>query len=250
MLTLILAAQLQAGLRPITLSVAGVERQLLAYSPKNAEKAPIVFVFHGHGGTGRSMARRLAIHELWPEAVVLYPQGLPTAGKFDPEGKKAGWQKGAGTEGDRDLKFFDAIISELAKRKLGDPGKVFVTGHSNGGGFTYLLWGARDSQVAAVAPSAAGGNVFKLQPKPCLHIAGEKDTRVPYENQRRVMDAVLKLNGAATTGTPWMTLGTWHDSKDKNPFVEVVHPGGHEIPAKTGEWIVAFFKTVASRDGH
>ena len=246
MLTLILAAQLQADLRPITLSVEGVERQLLAYSPKSPEKAPIVLVFHGHGGTGRSMARRLAIHKLWPEAVVLYPQGLPTAGKFDPDGKQAGWQKGSGSEGDRDLKFFDSMLAELAKRKLGDPAKVYVTGHSNGGGFTYLLWGARGSKVAAVAPSAAGGNVFTLKPKPCLHSAGEKDTRVPYENQRRVMDAVLRLNGAENKGKPWMKLGTWHDSKNKTPFVEVVHPGGHEIPAQTGAWIVAFFKVIAS----
>lgn len=132
MLTLALCAVHLAALRPITLDVGGVKRELLAYTPESPAKAPIVFVFHGHGGTGRSMARRLALHQLWPEAVVLYPQGLPTAGKFDPEGNKAGWQKGAGAEGDRDLKFFDAMLAELQQRKLGEPAKVFVTGHSNG----------------------------------------------------------------------------------------------------------------------
>lgn len=246
MLTLALCAVQLAALRPITLDVGGVKRELLAYTPESPAKAPIVFVFHGHGGTGRSMARRLAIHQLWPEAVVLYPQGLPTAGKFDPEGNKAGWQKGAGAEGDRDFKFFDAMLAELRQRKLGDPAKVFITGHSNGGGFTYLLWGQRGDKIAGVAPSAAGGNVFALKPKPCLHIAGEKDTRVPYENQRRVMDAILKLNGAEPKGRTWMKLGTWHESSNKTPFVEIVHPGGHEIPAQTGTWIVAFFKAVAS----
>lgn len=246
MLTLLLAAQLQADLRSLTLRVDAENRQVLVYTPRAAEKAPIVFVFHGHGGTGRSMARRLAIHTLWPEAIVLYPQGLPTVGKFDPQGKQAGWQRGSGAEGDRDLRFFDAMLAELGKRGRGDLRKVYVTGHSNGGGFTYLLWGARGSKIAAVAPSAAGGDVSTLEPKPCLHIAGEKDTRVPFENQRRVMNAVLRINGAADSGRPWMGTGIWHESNSKTPFVEMIHPGGHEIPAQTGKWIVAFFKAVAS----
>ena len=45
---------------------------------------------------------------------MVYPQGLNTPGKLtDPEGKKPGWQHGPGAEGDRDLKFFDAMLAEV-----------------------------------------------------------------------------------------------------------------------------------------
>src|SRR6478672_3764464 len=52
-------------------------------------KVPLVFDFHGHGGKDRHAARSHRLHEAWPEAVVVYMQGLNTPGKLtDPEGKK------------------------------------------------------------------------------------------------------------------------------------------------------------------
>src|SRR5215213_7882694 len=93
-------------------TVDGVKREALIYAPEKAkaEAAPLVFGWHGHGGNMNNSARMYHIHTLWPEAIVVYPQGLNTPGKLtDPDGKKPGWQHGAGAEGDRDLKFFDAI---------------------------------------------------------------------------------------------------------------------------------------------
>ena len=37
-----------------------------------------------------------------------------------------------------------------------DDKRIYSTGHSNGGGFTYLLWAARGDVFAAFAPSAGG----------------------------------------------------------------------------------------------
>ncbi|MEI9893131.1 MAG: hypothetical protein WDN28_04275 [Chthoniobacter sp.] len=121
----------------------GVTREALVYVPPAATTtaAPVIFAFHGHGGTMAYAERKFGYHTLWPEAVVVYPQGLPTAGKLtDPEGKKAGWQFAAGDYGDRDLKFFDSILTSLRQDYHVDDKRIFVTGHSNGGGFTYLLW--------------------------------------------------------------------------------------------------------------
>ena len=86
----------------------GVSREALIHVPISAKTAPspVLFVFHGHGGTMAAMARRFDCQTLWPEALVVYPQGLPTAGKLtDPDGKKTGWQHGVGTNDDRDLKI-------------------------------------------------------------------------------------------------------------------------------------------------
>src|SRR5579862_6984074 len=87
-----------------TWDVDGVERTALVYKPtkwRTGGKVPLVFDFHGHGGTARNAARAHHIHENWPEAVVVYMQGLNTPGKLtDPEGKKSGWQSGPGDQKD------------------------------------------------------------------------------------------------------------------------------------------------------
>lgn len=137
--------------------VDGVPRQAVVHAPSAGKgPAPLLFVFHGHGGTAAHAARTYAFHTHWPEAVVVYPQGLNTPGQLnDPEGKKPGWQAAAGDQKDRDLKFFDAMLKSLTDEGVADPKRVYSTGHSNGGAFTYLLWAKRGEAFAAVAPSSA-----------------------------------------------------------------------------------------------
>src|SRR5262245_38937988 len=97
-------------------SIDGVSREAQLHVPATAATtpAPVVFVFHGHGGNIRNVVRSFHIHTLWPEAIVIYPQGLNTPGRLtDPEGKLPGWQPNVGDQGDRDLKFFDAVLASL-----------------------------------------------------------------------------------------------------------------------------------------
>ena len=86
----------------MTWEVGGVTREALVALPFLADATespkPLVFVFHGHGGTSRHAATSFSLHTLWPEAVCVYPQGLPTVGRLkDPEGKKSGCKPGPGT---------------------------------------------------------------------------------------------------------------------------------------------------------
>ena len=54
---------------------------------------PLVFVFHGHGGSGANIERRFDIEGLWPDAIVVYPDGLVGhKGVTDPAGVETGWQ--------------------------------------------------------------------------------------------------------------------------------------------------------------
>jgi polyhydroxybutyrate depolymerase len=237
--------------RRVEWAVGADKREGLVYAPASAARseAPVVFAFHGHGGTMRTAAERFAYHKHWPEAICVYLQGLPTPGKLsDPEGKRPGWQHNAGEQGDRDLKFFDEVLKSLRKDYKVDDRRVYATGHSNGGRFTYLLWAERGEVFAAVAPSASpAGGLFKdLKPKPCLHVAGEKDELVRFENQRRTMDAVRAANGCEAGGKPWAKAGTLtgtvYASKAGTPLVTLIHPGGHAFPDGVPELIVKFFK--------
>lgn len=250
-LLLALAAAASAGEAPDALvtrtwTIDGVERSALVHPSATAGPAPLLFAFHGHGGGMANVAERAGYHRLWPEAVVVYMQGLPTPGKTDPEGRLPGWQKEAGDQGDRDLRFFDAVLATMRQAYAIDRARIYATGHSNGGAFTYLLWGVRDI-FAAIAPSASGARIIAgRRPLPLLHIAGRTDTIVPFANQQRTISAALALNGCDDVGEPWPAagdlIGTLYPSSGSTPVVTLVHAGGHAFPAAAPPLIVEFLK--------
>lgn len=241
---------------PIDLKVGNLQRQAVVYpsvvggkSSKAASgKVPIVFCFHGHGGSAQQAARSFSLHESWPEALVVYPQGLPTPGQLtDPEGKRNGWQRTPGDQDDRDLKFYDALLVELGKRYSIDTKRVFVMGHSNGGGFTYLLWATRGKGITAVAPCAALAPkiVQQLTPKPCLHLAGTNDKLVRYAWQEHMMEAVKKINLCEAEGKTWAPGCLRYEPADKTkgaPMIQYIHNQGHRYPNNATALIVRFFK--------
>lgn len=230
--------------------VQGVKREALLYVPEKpggqGAGMPVVFGFHGHGGSMRNAARSFHLHEVWPEALVVYMQGLNTPGRLtDPEGKKPGWQSTAGSQGDRDLLFFDAVLATLKSEYKIDPKRVYSTGHSNGGGFTYLLWAERGDVFAAMAPSAALSTreLGKLKPKPLLHLAGEKDPLVKFAWQEAFLKRVIGINGGGAPVTwPVDERCTLYPSATGTPVITALHPGGHEYHRDAPELIVKFFK--------
>lgn len=228
--------------------VDGVKREALVHVPevKAGERMPVVFAFHGHGGNMRNSTRSFRMDEVWPEALVVCMQGLPTPGKLtDPEGKKNGWQSGAGEQGDRDLKFFDAVFATMKAEHPVDEDRVYAMGHSNGGGFTYLLWAERGELFAAMGPSgsAASKSGPRLKPKPVIHVAGEKDPLVKFSWQERTMGALRQLNQCGP-GEAWDQDAncTLYPSAIGMPLVTAIHPGGHEYPKGAPGVIAKFFK--------
>jgi polyhydroxybutyrate depolymerase len=252
----------QARLTTQTWTVGSVERTALVAAPANtglplasgseSRGAPLVLVFHGHGGTSLNAARTFDIHTHWPEAVVIYPQGLNTPGlKTDPQGQRPGWQHTPGDQNDRDLKFVDAMLDWARTRFTIDPARVFAAGHSNGGSMTYTLWRARAGTFAAFAPSSSifqRAVIAGATPKPAFIVAGEKDELVPFATQQLSLAATLRLNQAAATGTEWSGGAKIHASPIGADVVAYIHSGGHPMPADAGALMVKFFRTVASRE--
>jgi polyhydroxybutyrate depolymerase len=231
-------------------TIDSVQRTALVVVPDKAAEtpSPVVFAFHGHGGRIQSARRQFGIERHWPEAIVVYMQGLPTATPRDPQGERPGWQTSVGQEADRDLKFFDAVLASLKQDYKVDEARIYATGHSNGGGFTYFLWAERHDVFAAVAPSASGAGLRlqKLKALPAMHIGGETDQIVPFELQTATMTKVREINGCEQEGKPWHSsgplTGTVYASPGGTPFVSVIYPGTHKYPAEAPELIVRFFK--------
>ena len=74
-------------------TIGGVQREALVYAPSKssgAGRAPLLFDFHWHGGSMQEAASGMKSQILWPEAIVVYMQGLPTKIYVDPLGLMPG----------------------------------------------------------------------------------------------------------------------------------------------------------------
>lgn len=229
-------------------TIDGQERKALVFLPGEGElaRAPVVFGFHGHGGNAGKAASQFRFQKYWPEAIVIYMQGVPTPGRLsDKEGKKSGWQHEASAFDGRDLKFFDAVLSTLRENYSIDAQRVYASGHSNGGGFSYLLWTSRPGVLAAIAPSAASsGSLLQTEPQPIpvMHIAGRNDPVVKYEWQKATMRRVCEINYCGREGVPWAEVCLSFSSENMPPLVTCTHEGTHKYPKIASELIVRFFK--------
>jgi polyhydroxybutyrate depolymerase len=231
-----------------TYTVDGVARSAIIRAPATSPSdggAPLVLVFHGHGGTAANAERKYDIPSLWPEAVVAYLDGIPgTPGRTDPAGALNGWQKNPGESGDRDLHFYDVVLADLEVRFPIDRDRVYVYGHSNGARFADVLWNQRGDGIAAVASSSAqGGTLINDAPPRSLFMSmGEADPIVPYAGQKLsipLAEARLRIDQTTVTHDGYLTRASGEGGLELDTYI---HPGGHEMPDEVLPLIVTFFQ--------
>jgi polyhydroxybutyrate depolymerase len=231
-------------------TVDGVKRTALVRVPAGvAGQVAVVFCWHGHGGRAAQAAGRWGYDKADTTSILVFPQGLPTVSPLvDKAGRMPGWQTTVGSEGDRDIHLFDAILADLKKETRVDGRRIFSMGHSNGAAFSYLLWQARPEVIAAIGSVAGGlrGDSKALPPMPVIHVAGEKDPIVKFTWQQATFAAVKRFDSCAEEGKPWAKEGvldaTIFASTKGTPLVTAIHGGGHEYAKGSTELIVRFFK--------
>lgn len=244
--SLVLASLMTVRSEPIAISmeIDGVTRTGIVYRAPS-KKAPTVFAFHGHGGNARGSARSFGVQIDWPEANVIYLQGLPTKTGNDPEGKRSGWHNQPNEYGGRDLKFFDAVLERAIKEEWADPKQVYAMGHSNGGRFTYVLWASRGEKFAAFSPSAAAcrGLESLLKPNNVFVVAGTKDQVVPFERQQDSIIAIKKILQCAEPASkaPQGSVVS-HPGLNNTELATMIHDGTHAYPRTATTEMVKFFK--------
>ncbi len=243
MFPLLVAALMFQTPETVTLEVDRQTRQALVYMPTvPSAHPPVIFAFHGHVGTSLYAARAYKLQDLWPEAVVVYPQGLPTKTFYDPTGAYNGWSHEV-AENNRDIRFFDLLYKSVMYATHADPKRVFAMGHSNGGQFMYTLWSMRGNEFAAFGSfEGAGGAAVRLSPKPFFITIGSQDETVPPRLQQRSLNAVFKVNGSSTNGQPYGAKGTLYQGSQ--PVVLWAYDGGHTFPADAVPAMLSFFKSL------
>ena len=249
-------------------TVSGEQREALVFADtiNTAVKHPLVFAFHWHGGSMEAAAQKMDIHTKWPEAIVVYPQGLPRArpkesscGNIDLAGNNPGWQveanQEAGDVGNKDLQFFDAMLETMRQKYNVDDQRIYATGFSNGAVFSYLLWAERGKTIAAIGEVA--GRLWQSEKlkerRPILAITGTADTTDPFTCQFASIETAKHFDNATASNEPCPAPDdadpdapspkcTLFPSTTHTPVKTYIHSGGHHYPNWAPDEIVTFFK--------
>lgn len=230
----------------LTWKVDGDVRKAIAHRPAASSpggRSPLVLSFHGHGDNMDNF-QLSNMHRAWPQAIVVYFQGLPSADGL------SGWQTERGQDRDRDLKLVDTAIASIRQSFKVDDTRIYATGFSNGAGLTYLLWAERSSVFAAFAAVAARlrPSVELKEPRPMFHIAGERDRTIPFDVQQHAIEAAKTANGANVQTSCGSGCTIW--SGGTAPVMTWIHPSGHVYPDHTSDRIAKFFREHPAPPSH
>jgi polyhydroxybutyrate depolymerase len=165
-----------------SIKVDGLKREFITYLPEGinkADKHPVIISLHGRLGTA---IRQMKFADFKPIAdrdkvIIVCPQGVDRS-----------WNDGRGTpansKGINDVKFIDQLITYIINTYNADPGRIYVTGMSNGGFMTSRLACELNTRIAAIAVVAASMDEYMgyqpTKPMPAMYIQGTMDPLVPF----------------------------------------------------------------------
>jgi len=180
------------------LDVEGIAREYLLYAPEGTEEGdprPLVFVFHGYHGNANEIRDISQMYLIADTAkfLIVYPEGLPVYSK-EWEVSTFGWNVPDIYIGDQnDVSFVNHIIDDLTGNVSFniDIQRIYATGYSNGGRFSYYLAFKLSNRIASVA-SVAGQISDTLINFLCtparkisiLHIQGSNDSGTPEDGSK------------------------------------------------------------------
>jgi poly(3-hydroxybutyrate) depolymerase/sugar lactone lactonase YvrE len=232
----------------IKITLDGIVRQALVDPGKDAATtpSPLVLAFHAAFQTSADMAK-LGLSQAWPEATIVYPDG-PARHNPSLGIPTTGWQALPGEYDDQDLRFVDALLQQIRASYKVDEQRVFATGFSIGGGFSYLLLTLRPEQFAAIAPVAfpAWPSLkWAAVPRPVLITQGETDPTGPARGEW-ARDQMQRLNGCGTDTMDWARGAVLSQPcASGQPVIWATHNGAHVWPGDATANIVRFFQAQA-----
>ncbi|CAG1770807.1 Oxidized polyvinyl alcohol hydrolase [uncultured bacterium] len=168
-----------------TITIDGIEREYILHLPKSYAgdiPLPLVMVFHGGGGTAKQIKSHTGFNKLADKEnfIVVYPNSVDKNWSDGRIGDKLPMERD-------DVKFISNLIDTLSAKYRIDTKRVFSTGISNGGFFSFYLALKLSGKILAVAPVTANipenlKDSYKPEyPVSLLLINGTDDPLVKYE---------------------------------------------------------------------
>ena len=214
-----------------TIKVGNLTRNYISYVPRElGSHRPLLISCHGMNQDPYYQKNMLKIETVADTAkfVTVFPEGI---------------DKGWDLSGNRDINFVLALIDEMVEKYDIDPCRVYLSGFSMGGMFTYHAMNKIADRIAAFAPISGypmGGATANanVRPIPIIHTHGTSDDVVSFSNVQNCLNVWIRHNGCPTTATvthnyrnaPHITRHVWGPG---NEGVEVVLM---EMAGK-GHWI-------------
>lgn len=193
LLTLIMAVVVTASAMALeNITVNGAVRTMIVHAPKDiAENAALVIACHGANQDANFHSTQ---NSAWIEVadrekfVVVFPNG-----------ENHFWD----ISGNKDIDFVLAIIKEMESRYGINTNRVYMTGFSMGGMFTYHCANRIADRIAAFVPVSGYPMGEKIaassRPVPILHCHGTGDDVCVFSGVQPTLDAWIKRNGCSTT---------------------------------------------------
>ncbi|MBL8877878.1 MAG: hypothetical protein JNG88_02060 [Phycisphaerales bacterium] len=244
-----------------SVQVGDYERTYSLYTPasfQNGTETPIVVVLHGIGLSGD-----VALADgRWKEKadnegfVVVGPDALPT-NPDEPVNlltNQRTWESTqfslGGSTSNRDVLFFDSLLTDLSSKLGFTVSSVYVAGHSEGGSMAFILASERGSKVRAIAAVAShwiGLGPQPDPPTPTIYIVGSEDPIVPIEDnsggilpsaeftlQRWALALGCGLTPTTVSNDGQVQIDQYNNCDDNVPFTAYTIFGqGHSWPGGT-----------------
>jgi poly(3-hydroxybutyrate) depolymerase/DNA-binding beta-propeller fold protein YncE len=165
-----------------------------------AKKSPLVIALHGLGGNPQQFLRTRGLTEQAEKRgyLVAAPMGFNEKGWYGVRGLESPRMEPENL-GELSEKDVMNVLALVKKSYNVDPDRVYLMGHSMGGGGTWHL-GIKYAQewaaLAPIAPAIFGRNprdVETIKGTPVILVQGDKDTLVPVAGARRWAEQMKKL---------------------------------------------------------
>jgi poly(3-hydroxybutyrate) depolymerase len=173
--------------------VDGTTRRAMVYVPSGIDNPPLLLSLHGMG-----------IGAEWHQGGMMKFEPIADREKFIvvyPEADQdLRWDLG----GTHDIDFMLAIIDEMAAQHGIDRNRVYASGFSMGGMFSYTLACKIPDKIAAIAPGDGyplGGEFGCVTTRsvPIFHMHGTADDFVGYSGIHAFLDSKISAYGCPTT---------------------------------------------------
>ena len=184
------------------ITMGATTREYLGYVPKNLGlKRPLLISCHGMNQDAPYQKGMLQIESVADTAkfVTVFPQGINNS--WDLNGRK-------------DINFILKIIEKMVEQYDIDPGKVYLSGFSMGGMFTYHAMNMIPDRIAAFAPISGytlnhtGNGIVNAvtvnanaRAIPIIHTHGTSDSVVPFATAQAGLDLWISHNHCNATAT-------------------------------------------------
>lgn len=172
------------------IKIGATDRTYRLYVPeavaKRGKPAPLVIVLHGATGHSEQVERYMGFNPVADREglVVAYPQGVGNVWNDDRPQELKRVNKSAQAD---DVGFLVAVVRDLVKAKTADPGRVYLSGLSNGGFMTARMACEQPGLFAGFAiliasiPKSYTQTCKPQRPLPMLILNGSEDRLAPIE---------------------------------------------------------------------